>query len=260
MLRYAAILPHPPILIPSIGGSRISEIENTVKSLKIVSKDLTKLDLDSIIIISPHARTAYDYFPVYLSENFSGDFSQFGIYDVRMEARGDTELADLIIEEGSKGKLNVEGIKFSLLDHGVMVPLYYPWQENLDKPIVVCAVCFDRKYQYEYGKAVYNAILKSKKNVAFIASGDLSHRLTHDAPAGYDEAGQEFDNKLVNYLENNELSSIRTMDEELIERAGECGLRSINVLLGVISRLKLKPEVLSYEGPFGVGYLVARFQ
>ena len=141
-----------------------------------------------------------------------------------------------------------------------MVPLYYPWQDGLNKPIVVCAVCFERKNQFEYGRAIYNAIVKSKKNVAFIASGDLSHRLTHDAPAGYDEAGQEFDAQLVEYIENNELNKIKTINEDLIERAGECGLRSINVLHGVISEQKFKPEVLSYEGPFGVGYLVARFQ
>ena len=99
MLKYAAILPHPPILIPSIGGSRISEVENTVKSLNKISKDLNSIELDSIIIISPHARSAYDFFPVYLSENFSGDFSQFGIYDIGMKVKGDNELASLIVEE-----------------------------------------------------------------------------------------------------------------------------------------------------------------
>lgn len=259
MLKYAAILPHPPLLVPSIGGARISEVEDTVKSLKIISNDLINLDLDSIIIISPHARTAYDYFPVYQAENYYGDFSQFGIYDVKMEATGDMELSNLIIEEGKKHNLNVEGLKSNVLDHGVMVPLYYPWEQGLNKPIVVSAICFDRKHQYEYGKSIYSAILKSKKNIAFIASGDLSHRLTKDAPAGYDEAGEEFDEQLVEYIENNELNNIRTMDEGLIDRAGECGLRPINVLLGVISELKLKPQVLSYEGPFGVGYLAARF-
>ena len=47
------------------------------------------------------------------------------------------------------------------------------------------------------------------------------------------------------------------MDERLVSVAGECGLRSILILLGILSGNKIKPEVLSYEGPFGVGYLVA---
>ncbi|MBC7194507.1 MAG: AmmeMemoRadiSam system protein A, partial [Caldisericia bacterium] len=41
------------------------------------------------------------------------------------------------------------------------------------------------------------------------------------------------------------------------EEAGECGYRSILTLLTLMPFEKYKAEVLSYEGPFGVGYLVA---
>ena len=114
MLKYAAILPHPPILIPAIGGPRISEVDKTIKSLKKVAKDLKELDLDSIVIISPHASTAINFFPVYSAEKFSGDFSGFGIYDVKMEAKGDLDLADLIIKEGQKDNLDVRKIEMNL--------------------------------------------------------------------------------------------------------------------------------------------------
>ena len=39
--------------------------------------------------------------------------------------------------------------------------------------------------------------------------------------------------------------------------AGECGLRSIVIMLGIVSTLDWKVKILSYEAPFGVGYLVA---
>ena len=48
-------------------------------------------------------------------------------------------------------------------------------------------------------------------------------------------------------------------DEDFVEAAGECGYRSILILLGALDSLDLKPEILSYEGPFGVGYLVANY-
>ena len=57
-----------------------------------------------------------------------------------------------------------------------------------------------------------------------------------------------------------DIDGILSMEAELIERAGECGLRSSIILLGVLDGLKVKPEILSYEGPFGVGYLVASFE
>jgi hypothetical protein len=40
-------------------------------------------------------------------------------------------------------------------------------------------------------------------------------------------------------------------------RAGECGYRSILVALGSVGNELPDHQVLSYEGPFGVGYMVA---
>jgi len=50
--------------------------------------------------------------------------------------------------------------------------------------------------------------------------------------------------------------------DEIYPEAGECGLRSFSFLLGILeaSGALWQPEILSYEGPFGVGYLVVNFQ
>ena len=72
-----------------------------------------------------------------------------------------------------------------------------------------------------------------------------------------------FDEKLINLLENNNVNEFLEMASSLIEEAGECGFRSIAILLGALSELKienLKFKILSYEGPFGVGYLVANVE
>ena len=52
---------------------------------------------------------------------------------------------------------------------------------------------------------------------------------------------------------------IFAFDDKFIEQAGECGLRSFLILLGALSKINYQPELLSYEGPFGVGYLVMNF-
>jgi MEMO1 family protein len=100
----------------------------------------------------------------------------------------------------------------------------------------------------------------TEENIVLVASGDLSHRLTAEAPSGYSPKGKEFDKFLINHLENNEVGEIINLDSSLVEEAGECGLRSIIILLGALSFSKYKFEKLSYEGPFGVGYLVGRFR
>jgi AmmeMemoRadiSam system protein A len=51
---------------------------------------------------------------------------------------------------------------------------------------------------------------------------------------------------------------IVNIDPDLRRAAGECGYRSMLVALGVIQNGSTSTEVISYEAPFGVGYLVAQ--
>ena len=65
--------------------------------------------------------------------------------------------------------------------------------------------------------------------------------------------------KLIELLEEH-ARPIFELDPELIEEAGECGLRSIITMAGTVDGYGRSSEVLSYEGPFGVGYMVARME
>jgi AmmeMemoRadiSam system protein A len=48
-------------------------------------------------------------------------------------------------------------------------------------------------------------------------------------------------------------------EEGFTEAAGECGLRSFIIMAGALDGMAVDSELLSYEGPFGVGYAVAAF-
>ena len=108
----------------------------------------------------------------------------------------------------------------------------------------------------DFGVLLKEAIFSLDKRYAIIASGDLSHRLSLNAPAGFSPKAKEFDKKLIQLLKKKSLDGILNIEPDLIEDAGECGLRSILILLGVIKKMNYEFEVLSYEAPFGVGYLV----
>jgi aromatic ring-opening dioxygenase LigB subunit len=56
-----------------------------------------------------------------------------------------------------------------------------------------------------------------------------------------------------------DFAGLLKLDEGLCEQAGECGLRSLVMLGGTLEELHVSPELLSYEGPYGVGYAVATF-
>ncbi len=44
----------------------------------------------------------------------------------------------------------------------------------------------------------------------------------------------------------------------MVEAAGQCGFNSLAILLGTLEGLEARASVLSYEGPFGVGYCTAQ--
>lgn len=49
------------------------------------------------------------------------------------------------------------------------------------------------------------------------------------------------------------------MEPGFCKRAAECGLHSFQIMAGALDRTPVTSELLSYEGPFGVGYGVAAF-
>ena len=110
------------------------------------------------------------------------------------------------------------------------------------------------------GQLVRRCAEELGRDTLFLASGDLSHALTHGAPAPYDPRGKLFDDEVVSLLGVGDFAGLTRIEPILLEGAAECGLRSFVALGGFLGDdATVDPEILSYEGPFGVGYLVARF-
>lgn len=270
MLSFAAITPHPPIIIPDIGGEQIKYCKKTIKAMEVLSDKLAEAEPDTIIIVSPHALVHSDRFAIYGNVKFKGDFGQFGAPDIKFDCDNDRSLAEDIVKRAQD--LGVNAFLFGNpdsdyfeLDHGEMVPLYF-LRQNISTKIKIVIIAYSYLDRLQHGALgqVINEITQLPENlnkrIALIASGDLSHRLIGESPAGYNKFGQEFDEIIVDYLQNKHVREILELDEEFIESAGECGYRSILILLGVLDKHDWQPEILSYEGPFGVGYLVANFK
>jgi aromatic ring-opening dioxygenase LigB subunit len=146
-------------------------------------------------------------------------------------------------------------------DWGFNVPLHF--LAGNSKANVKTWLCGQNppKDHFEKGIAYYFEKLENlPEKIALIASGDLSHRLKADGPYGFHKQGPLFDQKLTNCLKNRDIKAIIGLEDEFPE-AGECGLRSFCFVLGILEGAKISwsTDILSYEGPFGVGYLVADF-
>ena len=267
MLSFASICPHPPIIVPTIGGKELNKTDKTVGAMKKLAEDFCLARPETIIVISPHGPVQHGRMTINASKELKGDFTQFGDFKTTLFFKNNLEMVSAIKEAALKNGVPVGSVDISQLDYGSLVPLYYLTQNHYSAKLIPIAFSFlDFQTHFHFGQAIGEVIgkrdekrdKKIDKKIAVIASGDLSHRLTPDAPAGYSPSGKEFDEKLIALLKKNDPEGILNLNPDLIEEAGECGLRSIIILLGVLSGLRHNFEILSYEAPFGVGYLVAK--
>jgi MEMO1 family protein len=257
---FSAIVPHPPLLIPTIGKDNIKNLKATDEAYAELSEELYVSQAETIIVISPHGPLQENSFTMNLSPEFYGDFEKFGDLTTKFNLKGDVGLTHRI-REALETAAPLQLISQAKLDHGTSIPLYL-LTEHLPAikviPLYYCGLTLPA--HFNFGQLIKNEILSSKNRIALIASGDLSHRLTKNAPGGYSPKGKKFDKRLMEYLLKKQTQEIIKFDHGFVADACECGLKSIAIMLGILEGMNYEPKLLSYEAPFGVGYMVMKYK
>jgi len=145
-------------------------------------------------------------------------------------------------------------------DWGFNVPIFFLAKDFQEEIKTFLMEIESPEFYFEKGKNVFQN-LENDKKYALIASGDMSHCLKAEGPYGFNPDGPKFDKALIEFLKKKDIKNFLKLDE-MFPEAAECGLRSFSFLLGILEKAKIDwhSEILSYEGPFGVGYLVMNFK
>lgn len=257
---YSAIVPHSPVLIPSIGKKNTDRLKLTLAAYRKIEEDLYSAQPDTILIISPHGPIQPTAFTLNISPEYHGKFEDFGDFSTTVNLNGDIGLA-CRIREKMETSVPLQTTTEENLDYGSAVPLFLLARQMPKVKIIPLHYSgLDLEAHYHFGQLLKKELLASQNRVAVIASGDLSHRLDKKSPAGYSPKGKKFDKKVTDCLQNKKIPDLLATDPELMAAAGECGLRSIIILLGILDGINCRPRLLSYESPFGIGYLVMSFE
>lgn len=258
----AFAVPHPPLIIPEVGEGRERGIQATVDAYEEVGRRIAELAPDTIVISSPHTTIYGDYFHISPGAAASGDFSGFGARRARYEVAYDEEftsaLADAAAREGIPAGTDFE--RDPELDHATMIPLHFIQKYTRDFRVVRIGLSgLNPGLHYMVGQLIQQVASELGRRVVYVASGDLSHKLTQDGPYGFAHEGPEFDERICRDFAEGDFLDMLSMDPGFCERAAECGLRSFQMMAGALDATPVASELLSYEGPFGVGYGVAAF-
>jgi AmmeMemoRadiSam system protein A/AmmeMemoRadiSam system protein B len=258
-LVFAGIAPHPPIMVPEVGGEAIEDVRGSIDAMAELTRRVIECGAETVVIISPHAPLHSTAFVAYETPLLYGDFADFRAPAASLEFPLDEELLKAIKTAAAVEKYEIATLTDQSLDHGSAVPLYFLQLYGWSGRVVGLGYSFlSNSDHLKFGACIKRAIDQLGRSVALIASGDLSHRLKRGAPAGYKSTAHQFDTQVVRALRHNDSEQIINIDQDLRRLAGECGYRSMLVVLGATRELPAAAEVLHYEAPFGVGYLVAQ--
>ena len=261
-IKASFIVPHPPLSVPNVGRGSEKQILKTIESYNQIAKEISEIKPETIIISTPHTKIYSDYYNVLSAPILEGSFARFGAAEVSFKEENDIELVKEI-DNICKATTFAGGIiddDYNELDHGTMVPLYFIRKYLKDCKIVVIGLS-EMNYisHYIFGQIINQAVENLNKDVVYIASGDLSHKLQEYGPYGFIEEGPIYEEQIIDICKKGEFESLLGVDPILCEKAAVCGHKSFIMMSGAIANKELRTKFYSHEDVTGVGYQILSY-
>ncbi len=259
-LVFAAITPHPPLLIPNIGKGTLKKLDKTKVAMEKLEEELYLAKPDVLIVVSAHGSFFSDAFTINVCPEYHTDLKEFGDLTTKLNFKGEMNLSTRIREKTKEEKIPTTMISESTLDYSSTIPLFYLTKHLPDIQIIQIGFCdLEWKTHLDFGYLIKEQVLNTNKRVAIIASGDLSHALTTNSPAGFNQAGTKFDEKIQELLAHKNVAGMLQLEADFVKNSSECGFKTFLILMGTLKNVDYIYQQHSYEAPFGVGYLTANF-
>lgn len=261
MIVSAAIVPHSPLLVPSVGKEHREKLALTIQAYEALEQSIYLTKPDTFVIISPHAHMYPDAFSGNMANAFKGVLKEFGDHGTSVDAKVDFLMLDHIHRHMREEKIPFTLTSQEEIDYGYTVPLLFltPHLKTW-KLVPLAPSLLDAKHHEDYGKELMRVIHAETSRVAIIASADLSHHANQFSPHGVTPEGEQFNTLVRDYANKRDVANLLAMDPALVEKADQCGYRPILMLLGALEEINCKATELAYEAPFGVGYLTMKYE
>lgn len=264
-IQAAVMVPHPPLIVPEVGKGEEQKIKDTIIGFNKAMELVVSLKPQTVVILTPHSTIYSDYFHISPGKSAYGDLSNFGAPRVNFKVEYDTEFVFELenISQDEDLSAGTEGEREKNLDHATTVPLYFlrkAYGGEIPCKIVRIGLSgMSLSEHYRFGTLIKKTTEELNRPICVIASGDLSHVLKKDGPYGYKAEGPDYDKKIMDVMSRAAFGELLNFSNDFTDKAAECGHRSFTIMAGCLDGLSVKPEMLSYEGPFGVGYGVCTY-
>jgi len=274
-LSYACITPHGDEIILDLARRTTPRgFLTTREGMLRIAKEVNRAKPDTIVIATPHNLRLWRRIGVVTSENSSGKLQgpRGSKRSVHMKVRCDQEFARKLLERATKRELPAVGANYGSvdgplsdlpMDWGTLVPLWFLARSRLNRPRVVIVTPsreIPLSQNYEFGQTIAELAESGSKKYVFVASADQAHAHKKSGPYGFSRAAAEYDRFVVDAIQKNRLRSIMDLSGRFVEAAKPDSLWQMTMLAGVLSKVRMKAEVFSYQVPTYYGMICAGFR
>ncbi len=261
MLVFSAIAPHSPLLIPTIGKEHCAALEHTRDAYRTLEEHLYATKPDTLVLISSHAAYYPDGFSCNIAPSYTGNLKEFGDHGTTVSVKGDSLFIDRLHRHMRETSIPFSLMSEEKLDYGMTISLAFLLNHLTNVKIVPLSISgLSNEEHAKFGQEVMQVIHEDTRRVAFFAAADLSHHANEQSPHGVNEAGPAFEQAVKTAIQAVDPASLLALSPTMLTDAKQCGAQPISTLLGAIQKLHVKPNILCYEAPFGVGLLTAEFE
>ncbi len=244
MTDFSALMCHAPIVVPAVGRDEIRRCLSTTRAMREVADRVVRRKPDALVLLSPHSPRLERSWSAWRGR-IRGDLAAFRAPQVAVDLPGADDVVDAL------GLPEVP--RRVPLDHGAMVPLSFLWDAGWRGPTAVLSPPWSEEGSVALGRA----LRELPGDIAVVASGDMSHSLKPGAPSGYHPDAAKFDRAFVAALQQHDWDA--AVAAPYREIAHEDVVTTAAAAMSAAGK-PLNDEVISYEGPWGVGYTEAIFR
>ncbi|MCU0780125.1 MAG: AMMECR1 domain-containing protein [Akkermansiaceae bacterium] len=257
-VQIAVLMPHAPVLVPGCAGERLAEVDSTVVAMRKVARRVMSHQPSALVLVSPHSPRRRRAFGIWTPERHEGSLARFRAPELAVDLPNDSSMVAGLKTAAAECGADLWFIDEDELDHGAVVPLWFLQEAGWSGPTTILSLndAADGGLE-QLGRGIAKAASRRGGVVALIASGDMSHRLQPGAPGGYHPDARRFDETFIRMVAAGDAPGLLEFDRGLRGLAGEDAVDSTVVALAAVGFNMHGHQMLSYEGPFGVGYGVA---
>ncbi len=236
-------------MLPEASHEQPPEIRDDVRELRRLAgaaiADLPSFDV--VVIVATGTRGVYD--------QAVASLAPLGIHQPAMQLPVDTEALEHLsrLTQYPMFRGDPLGISHSVLalqlhaSRGLVpvVPLNVPAGADFDVLVSV-------------GASIAEAARDAERLTAVMCPGDLSAGLHEGSPAHFIPSAPDWDAAIVTAFEAGDLGALRELGPRDAVRVHSLGWAPLAVLHGACASARLRPVLLGYRSPRGVGQVVAR--